>query len=273
MLSIYLAGKISKLDWRHSIVSGLRCCRNAGSCADSTVPLWGILENSIFERFDYIGPYFTSCDHGCYHGPNSHGDLLRWDTEGYTKEGYAETDSSPFTSHNQGTDSTKEYRTNLVSRCFRAVQNADLFFAWIDQSTAFGTLVEIGWRMAGDKKTMAICMPKPQPDMWFSYQTATYFNDKCPSPETGLRNALKELGFWKKSYKEYLLSDHWKSVSAECKLRSGKKCQLCNREGVLHVHHRTYERVGKELPEDLICLCGDCHEKFHDKKKKQPEYV
>lgn len=30
----------------------------------------------------------------------------------------------------------------------------------------------------------------------------------------------------------------------------------------LHVHHRTYERLGEELPEDLVVLCEVCHEAY-----------
>lgn len=47
--------------------------------------------------------------------------------------------------------------------------------------------------------------------------------------------------------------------------RADYKCQLCNREGTMNVHHKTYERLGEEQLNDLIVLCQDCHAKFHDK--------
>jgi hypothetical protein len=31
----------------------------------------------------------------------------------------------------------------------------------------------------------------------------------------------------------------------------------------MHVHHRTYERIGHEKLSDLCLLCGPCHRLFH----------
>jgi hypothetical protein len=65
-------------------------------------------------------------------------------------------------------------------------------------------------------------------------------------------------------YKEYLQTPYWKR-RREDKLRAvGRRCQLCNRGSVtLDVHHRTYERLGNELDEDLTVLCRDCHSIYH----------
>ena len=41
------------------------------------------------------------------------------------------------------------------------------------------------------------------------------------------------------------------------------RCQVCNSPHDLHVHHRTYERVGHEDPADLTVLCMWCHDLFH----------
>jgi len=66
-------------------------------------------------------------------------------------------------------------------------------------------------------------------------------------------------------YKEYLQTPEWASMRIRMLKRAGFRCQLCNREGKLNVHHRTYERRGNEDYADLIVLCGNCHAKFHDK--------
>jgi len=56
-------------------------------------------------------------------------------------------------------------------------------------------------------------------------------------------------------------------LSEETKRLAGYRCQVCNSEGELHAHHRTYERKGDELQSDLICLCNECHILFHSKDK------
>ena len=33
--------------------------------------------------------------------------------------------------------------------------------------------------------------------------------------------------------------------------------------GEAEVHHLSYERVGRELPEDLVALCPGCHRRAH----------
>ena len=66
------------------------------------------------------------------------------------------------------------------------------------------------------------------------------------------------------NYYDYIKSDKWKRISRAAKERAGYKCQLCNSKGTLNTHHRTYENLGNERPEDLIVLCESCHTIFHD---------
>lgn len=73
------------------------------------------------------------------------------------------------------------------------------------------------------------------------------------------------------SYQEYINSAAWKFRADQAKERAGGRCQLCNKtdwKGTLHAHHRTYERLGHELPEDITVLCPSCHAKFHDKPER-----
>ena len=69
------------------------------------------------------------------------------------------------------------------------------------------------------------------------------------------------------NYHEYLLSDHWKKLTEETKRLAGYRCQVCNADGELHTHHRTYERRGDEFQGDLVALCANCHALFHNKIK------
>ena len=64
-------------------------------------------------------------------------------------------------------------------------------------------------------------------------------------------------------YATYLQSPEWRQRADAAKARFGNRCALCNAEGPLQAHHRTYERVGNEIPEDLIALCAGCHDGFH----------
>ncbi len=69
-------------------------------------------------------------------------------------------------------------------------------------------------------------------------------------------------------YEEYLQTPHWKR-RREDKLRAvGRRCQVCNSaSSTLYVHHRTYERLGQELDEDLTVLCRACHSTFHEHRR------
>jgi hypothetical protein len=71
-------------------------------------------------------------------------------------------------------------------------------------------------------------------------------------------------------YSRYLNTPHWRDFSAQAKRDARGRCRLCNADGELHVHHRTYERRGFENKDDVIVLCADCHGKFHDKLPKPP---
>lgn len=66
-------------------------------------------------------------------------------------------------------------------------------------------------------------------------------------------------------YLEYLKTEHWKQVRNMALAQAGNRCQLCNNDRSLQVHHRTYERVGHEDLKDLTVLCGKCHRAFHGK--------
>jgi hypothetical protein len=66
----------------------------------------------------------------------------------------------------------------------------------------------------------------------------------------------------------YLCSEKWKKKREAALIRADHRCVICNSAEALHVHHRTYERLGAELPGDLTVLCGDCHAHFHFKLPK-----
>ncbi len=74
-------------------------------------------------------------------------------------------------------------------------------------------------------------------------------------------------------YQEYILSDRWKKLRVIALSVAGNRCQVCNSSFHLHVHHRTYERLGFELISDLTVLCDECHELFHAAGKIAPAFT
>lgn len=109
-ITIYLAGKIGKNDWRHKLVPGLR-----GHS-------WAL--GSIATRdFTYAGPFFQSCDHGCLHGPGTHGVGAGVGT---------------------CTEEITHSPADIIQLNDLALCSADLVFVYITATDCHGTMVEIG---------------------------------------------------------------------------------------------------------------------------------
>ena len=71
------------------------------------------------------------------------------------------------------------------------------------------------------------------------------------------------------NYYDYIRSEEWRDKAEAAKARAGYRCQVCNTPDSmagLEAHHRTYERLGNELPEDITVLCGDCHSIFESQR-------
>lgn len=160
MIKVYLAGKISKNDWRHNIIDvrGMYygSCGDNGSDMFYPADLGGTAEpgrwpitGTVYDGVFCTGPYFVSCDHGCFHGENTHGVLDRYDT-----------------------NTTSSFRTETVRLCQEAIQRSDHVFVWIDDDTCYGTLVEIGYAV-GLGIPVTIASPKATSlDLWFAYHIA-----------------------------------------------------------------------------------------------------
>jgi len=68
-------------------------------------------------------------------------------------------------------------------------------------------------------------------------------------------------------YQEYLKTDHWQALRKTMLKRACYKCSVCGMNKPLHVHHNTYESRGAEKMSDLVVLCHECHEVYHEVKK------
>lgn len=64
-------------------------------------------------------------------------------------------------------------------------------------------------------------------------------------------------------YLRYIRSPLWRTRSREYR-RAHPICEVrwCSNRAT-QVHHLTYARLGRELPEDLMAVCTTCHKKIH----------
>lgn len=79
-----------------------------------------------------------------------------------------------------------------------------------------------------------------------------------------------QTGLPKTAYKSYINSDAWLERRKLWFSRNERRCADCKRtDGVMHLHHLTYVRLGCELDKDLVCLCPTDHRKRHRAAKKK----
>jgi len=65
------------------------------------------------------------------------------------------------------------------------------------------------------------------------------------------------------SYAEYNETPHWRSFRAQILGTNLPTCPACFAAVAVNLHHLTYQRIGAELPTDVIGLCRRCHEATH----------
>lgn len=82
------------------------------------------------------------------------------------------------------------------------------------------------------------------------------------------RESTSIVGRWA-TYADYLASSEWAERRRRAVERASGRCQLCNDDEDLNVHHRTYDRIGCEDDGDLTVLCGECHARFHGKRPRK----
>lgn len=143
--AVYLAGKIGQTDWRHGLVPTLR----GHVWADGPIDAGDFL---------YCGPYFVSCDHGCFHNNNSHGTVaIRGDNACPGRDVHADFDCPHL---------------EVANLCLGAVTKADLLFCYIDSKDCFGTLIEIGYALAQNVPVVIAFTPgvasAVHNDFWFA---------------------------------------------------------------------------------------------------------
>jgi len=70
-------------------------------------------------------------------------------------------------------------------------------------------------------------------------------------------------------YMVYIKSAKWAAKRELYFKTNGKYCRACAKiDGVIQLHHMTYDRLGNERLSDLVALCPSCHrdvKTFHRK--------
>lgn len=153
-ISIYAAGKITKNGWRHRLFP-ITDYYDYSAGDNGGAPPWpAALPIQSLPGATYVGPHFLADDHGCFHGKNTHG---------------VAAGGSSLCVGNPGIT-----RPDVVKSCLTAIEDATHVFAWIDEPTAYGTLVELGYASAQGKHIhLYIAQDCAQADdLWFAGQLA-----------------------------------------------------------------------------------------------------
>lgn len=156
---IYFAGKIAKGDWRHEVCPELLSA--AAEIYHEPHQPWPLVWG---DGFVYTGPYFVSCDHGCYHGRGTHGAGLQTD---------------PFAEYG-GCGGDAYTQEEVRRQCLAAIRRSNTVFVWLDSLSAYGMLVEVGYAVARGKTIWIAHDGQDYSDLWFLLRCA----DKVVTTDT-----------------------------------------------------------------------------------------
>lgn len=86
-------------------------------------------------------------------------------------------------------------------------------------------------------------------------------NWNVPKKERKKREYKKRIP---KKYALYIKSKFWTKRKNDYYRVHKKICQACSSKKFINLHHILYEDFGFEKDENLVALCRDCHEEFHE---------
>jgi hypothetical protein len=155
----------------------------------------------------------------------------------------------------------------------------DVVFFWFNPETLVesqgdaGVPWMAGWigAMAVQSRPVWVGMPPQFRDGGIAKDVAAWINVSMAynsAPIDALSTLLRKQ-FIGLPYVEYLRTPHWQEVREAALKTADYRCQVCYSPEKVQVHHRTYDRRGRELPSDVTVLCADCHGRFHDKLPKE----
>lgn len=180
-----------------------------------------------------------------------------------------------------------EFRCSNCGNIYKLKDSKTKLFYYIE-TTREKDLLCMNCVMEENKKFLERRKKEQEEERIYKENLETYYKNYWLNPEINLekeiylkpwkardeiKNIINYLGrdvikYYSNSldYKDYLKTPYWKLVSSLSKRKANYKCQLCGSDYNLNVHHRSYKNRGIEIynMEDLIVLCFDCHQKFHD---------
>lgn len=72
----------------------------------------------------------------------------------------------------------------------------------------------------------------------------------------------------------YYLSPEWEQTRIKRRNYDGNKCKNCGTTKNLQVHHKRYRNFNREdVKDNLITLCKDCHQHYHDLQRRKKKVV
>ncbi len=72
-------------------------------------------------------------------------------------------------------------------------------------------------------------------------------------------------------YQKYLQGPSWRVTRNHALRLAGYRCFRCGTNRSLQVHHKTYERLGREWDQDLEVVCEPCHNGIHVDEMRQDD--
>lgn len=172
--SVYLAGKIQPNDWRNRFCYYRHVPDEPEDIANGCIL-------GVDDSLSITGPFFISCDHGCYHGDGKHG---------------VGAVSSLHSDEWGGCMGEYYTRDDVLCICKGQIDRAEIVFAYINSNDCYGTLAEIGYAHAKGKDiVIAFSTKKLKTEMWFAdkmQQRTGNISDKWIEEQLTSRLIFKE---------------------------------------------------------------------------------
>jgi hypothetical protein len=182
---VYLAGKIDgNDDWRDQIVGTQYAISACESPVDIVHP---VKRQRELAEFILTGPIYIGCNHACPMSRRIN-----------SLAGCCDVGDS--NGHPAGNATAYPVRKAAAQLAWASIAASDFVFAWMQDSTAHGTLVEVGYAVGLDKPVYLSSPPCPEPhdhcpqcESWFpGYFPGVVDGRGHDSPGTGFAWALTE---------------------------------------------------------------------------------